>query len=88
MVIILRKIKKIFFSFFCTDFKKKIFLLFSVDLYYKAIVWFLFWGKLKKFFFLLFCVDLYSKAIVWVLIWGKLKKKLFFFSVCTFTIRL
>jgi hypothetical protein len=67
--------------------KKYFFLLFCMDLYYKAIVWVIFWRKLKKKF-LRFCMDLYYKAIVWVIFWGNKKHFFFCISVWTYTIRL
>jgi hypothetical protein len=59
-----------------------------MDIYYKALVWVIFWRKLNKKKFLDFCMELYYKAIVWVIFWRKLKKKFLCVSVWTYTIRL
>jgi hypothetical protein len=56
--------------------KKNFFLRFCVDLYYKDIVWIIFWRKLKKK--IRFCMDLHNKSILWIIFWRKLK--IFFFS--------
>jgi hypothetical protein len=50
-----------------------------VDLYYKALLWVIFWRKLKKKILLRFFIKLYSKAILWVIFWKKIK---FFLRSC------
>jgi hypothetical protein len=54
---------------------KKKFLPFCMDIYYKAIVWVIFWRKLKNKF--TFCMDIYCKAIESVIFWRKI---IFFFT--------
>jgi hypothetical protein len=66
---------------------KFFFLRFCMDIYYKALVWAIFWRKLKKKKNLRFCMYMYNKATVWVIFWIKLKKKKFYLPVWTYTIR-